>query len=44
VVARELTKLHEQIVSANPQEVYRYFEENPEKVRGEFVVMVSGGK
>lgn len=44
VVAREITKIHEQVVSGSPQEVLHYFEEHPDKVRGEFVVMVSGGK
>lgn len=41
VVARELTKIFEEIVSGNPEEVLNYFKENPDKVRGEFVVIVS---
>lgn len=40
VVARELTKVFEEYVPGNPQEVLRYFEENPDKIRGEFVVML----
>ncbi len=42
VVARELTKIHEQIISGNPKELLTYFESNPGKVRGEFVVVVEG--
>jgi len=40
-VARELTKIFEQIVSGTPAEVLEYFTKNPDKVRGEFVVIVS---
>lgn len=42
VIARELTKIFEQIVSGTPAEVSKYFIDNPDKVRGEFVVLVSG--
>ncbi|HEC30420.1 MAG TPA: 16S rRNA (cytidine(1402)-2'-O)-methyltransferase [Candidatus Yonathbacteria bacterium] len=41
VVARELTKIHEEIISGSPKEVEDFFQNNPEKVRGEFVVLVS---
>lgn len=41
VIARELTKIHEQVVSGTPQEIKNYFLEHEEKVRGEFVVIVS---
>ena len=41
VVARELTKVYEEVVSGFPSEVLEYFKKNGEKVRGEFVVMVS---
>lgn len=41
VVARELTKLHEQVVSGSVTEVQEYFTINKDKVRGEFVVIVS---
>ncbi|MFA6226867.1 MAG: 16S rRNA (cytidine(1402)-2'-O)-methyltransferase [Candidatus Paceibacterota bacterium] len=41
VVARELTKVFEQIVSGTAEEILKYFADNPDKVRGEFVVMVS---
>jgi len=42
VVARELSKIYEQIVSGSPTEVEKYFIDNKDKVRGEFVVLVSG--
>lgn len=42
VIARELTKIHEQVVSGTSQEVYDFFDKNPEYVRGEFVIMISG--
>lgn len=41
VVARELTKIHEDVVRGKPGELLEYFKNNPEKVRGEFVVVVS---
>jgi 16S rRNA (cytidine1402-2'-O)-methyltransferase len=41
VIARELTKIFEEIVEGNPTEVLEYFKNNPDKVRGEFVVIVS---
>lgn len=44
VVARELTKIYEQSVRGTAQEVQAYFESHPDKVRGEFVVIVSGKK
>jgi len=40
-VARELTKIHEEVVSDSPSQVLEYFCTNSEKVRGEFVVLVS---
>ena len=40
VIARELTKIHEEIISGSPLEVLNYFKENPDKVRGEFVIVV----
>ncbi|MFA5764127.1 MAG: 16S rRNA (cytidine(1402)-2'-O)-methyltransferase [Candidatus Paceibacterota bacterium] len=42
VVAREISKIYEQVVSGNSAEVLSYFTDNGDKVRGEFVVMVSG--
>ncbi len=41
VIARELTKVFEQIISGSPVEIIEYFSANPDKVRGEFVVIVS---
>lgn len=40
-VCRELTKIFEEVVSGSIDEVIKYFELNPDKVRGEFVVIVS---
>lgn len=42
VVARELTKLHEEVVRGKAEEVMKYFEEHKDHVRGEFVVIVEG--
>lgn len=42
VIARELTKIFEQVISGTSAEVLKYFTDNPDKVRGEFVVLVSG--
>lgn len=40
-IARELTKIYEEIVSGTPAEVLKFFTANKEKIRGEFVVIVS---
>lgn len=40
IIGRELTKMFEQIIRGNLEEVLEYFEKNPEKVKGEFVVIV----
>jgi len=40
-VCRELTKIFEEVVSGTATEVLKYFETHPDKVRGEFVVIVS---
>lgn len=39
-IARELTKIHEEVVSGTPGEVLAHFDTHPDTVRGEFVVMV----
>ncbi len=41
VVCRELTKVFEEVVAGSPQEVLSYFTTHADKVRGEFVVIVS---
>lgn len=41
VVAREISKIYEQVVSGNAIEVEKYFLDNKDKIRGEFVVLVS---
>lgn len=41
-VARELTKIYEQVKTGSVADVYQYFTENEDKVRGEFVVIVQG--
>ncbi len=40
-VCRELTKIFEEVVSGTAEEVRSYFKSHPDKVRGEFVVIVS---
>lgn len=40
VIARELTKVYEEIVSGSAKELLSYILENKEKERGEFVVMI----
>jgi 16S rRNA (cytidine1402-2'-O)-methyltransferase len=42
VVARELTKLFEETKSDTVENVYQYYFQNPDKVRGEFVVIIQG--
>jgi len=39
-VARELTKMHEEVILGNVNEVFEFFEKNPQKLRGEFVIIV----
>lgn len=41
IVARELTKIHEEIVSDFARGMIEYFQKHPEKQRGEFVIIVS---
>lgn len=41
VLARELTKIYEEMVTGTAQELLQYFEKNKDKVKGEFVVMVA---
>lgn len=41
-IARELTKIHEEVKSGTPAELLEFYKKNSEKVRGEFVVIVNG--
>lgn len=40
LVAREITKLYEEMVAGTPEEVLEYFITHPDHVRGEYVVLV----
>ncbi|OGI70671.1 hypothetical protein A3A09_01830 [Candidatus Nomurabacteria bacterium RIFCSPLOWO2_01_FULL_42_20] len=40
-IARELTKIYEEFKTGTPLELLAYFSLNPDKVRGEFTVLVS---
>ncbi len=42
VIARELTKMHEEVVRGTAEEVKEYFIKNKDHIRGEFVVIVDG--
>lgn len=39
-VYKEITKIHEEFITGSPSEIARYFEENPSKIKGEFVVII----
>jgi len=39
-VGRELTKIHEQLLSDKIEKIISYYRENPDKVKGEFVIIV----
>jgi 16S rRNA (cytidine1402-2'-O)-methyltransferase len=39
-VARELTKIYEEFITDTPENVLKYYEENKDKVRGEYTVLV----
>ena len=40
VIARELTKIHEEFIRGSISEVNKYFTQNQDKIKGEFVVIV----
>ncbi|HBI34344.1 MAG TPA: 16S rRNA (cytidine(1402)-2'-O)-methyltransferase [Candidatus Moranbacteria bacterium] len=40
ILGRELTKMFEEVVRGNINEVLEYFAENPSKIKGEFVIVV----
>lgn len=44
VVAREITKMFEEFKKGTPSEILEYYTTNPEKVKGEFVVMIGPKK
>lgn len=39
-LARELTKIHEEVISGRPEELLAHFTAHPDTVRGEFVVII----
>lgn len=41
IITRELTKLHEEVISGTPSELLRLLTRQPEKQKGEFVVIVT---
>lgn len=44
VIAKELTKIHEAFFYGNPDYLLKFFEDNPDKLKGEFVIIVSPEK
>ncbi len=40
IIAKELTKIYEGIFWGTPQKLLQFFAQNPDKIKGEFVVMV----
>ena len=40
-IARELTKIHEEVISGSPSEMLAHFVQHPDTIRGEFVVIVT---
>lgn len=44
VIGRELTKKFEQFISGNLDDIFQYFEQNNDRIRGEFVIIVSGNE
>jgi 16S rRNA (cytidine1402-2'-O)-methyltransferase len=40
ILGRELTKMFEEIVRGSVHDVHKYFEDNKDKVKGEFVIIV----
>lgn len=41
IIARELTKIHEEVISGSVAEVQKHFATHPNTIRGEFVVIVA---
>lgn len=42
MIAREITKLYEENILGEPEEILMHFTMNPDRLRGEFVVVVEG--
>lgn len=42
MVARELSKIHEQMIRGTSTEALTYFQNHPDKVRGEIVIVIAG--
>ena len=42
LVARELTKIYEEVFIGEPEQVTTHFQNHPDRVRGEFVVVIGG--
>ena len=40
-IAREMTKIYEEVFRGNASAVFQYYSENPDKIRGEFVVIIA---
>lgn len=40
-IARELTKIHEEVLQGSAQELLQMLESNPKKQKGEFVIILS---
>jgi 16S rRNA (cytidine1402-2'-O)-methyltransferase len=41
IICRELTKIYQEVIRGDLDYVIKYFKDNPDKIRGEFVVIVS---
>ncbi len=41
IVVREMTKVHEQVISGTAADVLKYYHEHPDMVRGEIVLIIS---
>ncbi len=40
IVGRELTKMHEEIKRGTVEEIFDYYQDNPQKIKGEFTLIV----
>ena len=44
IIARELTKIYEEVISGTPEELQAHFRAHPDRVRGEFVIIIEPEK